>query len=120
MKIKHTPGPWRVLPSMSGPALFVWTERERTRDDRGGYTERCVAKVMPTSPPAPRTAQDVLDEPYNITGEAALANATLIAAAPDLLAALAMLMDDSQVRNALTHEQMSAARAAIAKAEGRA
>lgn len=92
--LAHTPGPWRVLPPTPLATTldqFVWTDNEVRRDDHGGWTDRCVARVLATPPSVPRSAQSVLDEPYDITANAARANAQLIATAPTLLAALQAL-----------------------------
>lgn len=46
------------------------------------------------------------------------ADARLIAAAPDLLAALQTLLDDPYLSDPINNERMAAARAAIARATG--
>ncbi len=100
-KNEHTPGPWAVDPVV--PALVRGPE-----DD-----PRAVANTLPTR----RVTQPTLT---------ALANAQLIAAAPELLAALEALEADVRYlvedgtlsEGALEHPSMVAARAAIAKARG--
>ena len=107
---KHTPGPWLVEPSYhSGPlggegfaigAVFQWPEGEN-------------AFVGLAFTPAIGVG------PYGSDHEA---NACLIAAAPDLLAALKAMMDGAYGNpafpdeNALVEEE---AAKAIAKAEGK-
>lgn len=101
MKLKHTPGPWYVKELKAPAALHVYAEE-------GGMTGISIVDKKPT-------ARDV-------------ANARLVAAAPELLAALKFsLMEWEQY--ALANEPGSAtekarvkamrlATAAIAKAEG--
>lgn len=100
MEHKHTPGPWVAEP-------------EQASDGRG--IAICAPHngwIVATITPEDGRPADVIDE----------ANAALISAAPDLLAALeAMLV--SVYRNApmLSHTmEYDAARAAIAKARGQA
>lgn len=96
----HTPGPWRVVPSGHQQEFTHWIERPATTE----VDRLMVAGVLNTND--------------------AEANARLIAAAPDLLAALKECVgwldpDDMRLVN---HEECRAteqqALAAIAKAEG--
>lgn len=90
----HTPGPWNVLPWFAPGGAEITTVQALNR-----------------------TVADCPGE-----DETAKANARLIAAAPDLLAALERL--EAGVRLWISHgvsdEDMAAARAAIAKARGEA
>lgn len=92
-----TPGPWKVVDGL----LVV-------ADDAEGV-EPLIAKV----------------DDGDVADEQALADARLIAAAPDLLAALAGMVDNIRfagATNRYEHESMAqaviAARAAMAKAQG--
>jgi len=87
MNTKHTPGPWVVVGS------------HVERHDGDGIYSRIAACYETT----------ICEE----HGGTALANARLIAAAPDLLAALRAL-----VHPMASDEDVDHARAAIAKAEG--
>ena len=91
MTIKHTPGPWRV-----------WTPPPNGEQCIGDSKGLMVAVAT-----------------TGITFNETLANARLIAAAPDLLEALQAIIE-SVDRNgaAILTELESAARAAIAKAQG--
>jgi hypothetical protein len=105
MERKHTPGPWITrwdglvgikVPSSRGRMMFhdiAWTVLPK-RDSEGhiiGYEEQ---------------------------KEIREANARLIAASPELLAALESLMDDAEDTGEFSYPAMSQARAAIAKAKG--
>src|SRR5438105_8386535 len=109
MSAKHTPGPWIVneLTRRGGSGLYRWhISTEEGRD----------AEVIATVP-APG-----VDTSHDLSDPVAEANAYLIAAAPDLLAALQVLV------NLASHplidvsglpayaERLEDARAAIAKA----
>lgn len=87
MTTKHTPGPWRAMIGESDPLLIV-----------GGPNEFPVCEVGSVA------GATALDE----------ANANLIAAAPDLLAACQSAMDDGF----LAGEALDLVAAAIAKARG--
>ncbi len=105
MNAKHTPGPWRDDPVRDNDTGDFADSRIEIRDDDGGYIARAFA----------HTNHGVLQ-----------ANARLIAAAPDLLAALEELSDavGSTAQATMYHycrrvrEAQEAARAAIAKARG--
>lgn len=103
---KHTPGPWIVSHAGTGrDGKFVIDEYFVTVDG----ADMAIAA-------------DIIDP---ITGKLSEANARLIAAAPDLLAALQELADDISERHDLTSRStnpgikntVAAARAAIAKAQ---
>ena len=89
MEKKHTPGPWSADECRSGFAVYAYKSGEavvQTEDDEGRYG--------------------------TIANEA---NARLIAAAPELLDALRLVLAHD---GALTGADWTAIRAAIAKAEG--
>ena len=105
---KHTPGPWTLHPGAGKKSeRYIWREAPYP----GG---QCVAAVYPGI-----TGEDerALDYPWSSRQEAADANAALIAAAPDLLAAchaaLAYLDDEDSAG------LVAEIAAAVAKAEGR-
>ena len=88
MTIKHTPGPWRVgTPPPNGEQCI-------------GDSKGLMVAVATTG----------------IALNETLANARMIAAAPDLLEALEGLLN--ALPSATTHPAIKAARAAIAKAQG--
>ena len=92
---KHTPGPWEAV---NGPEDTYYVEECGQRG--------IVAEVL-----------------HICTDEWTDANASLIAAAPDLLAALRDLVDDCESANGCMGNEhkidTDEARAAIAKAEGK-
>ncbi len=93
MSSKHTPGPWELRP-----------DRDRTLYVHPVGKAHRIAKVCGSTSagfPGPE-------------GQRLAADARLLAAAPRLLAALQLLMDDPEVRAQLTHEQAAAAREALA------
>lgn len=100
MKAKHTPGPWAVEDPMFGELTIVETGKQT-------YEWRFIASID-ISPNDPDHSIPIFE---------AKANARLISAAPDLLAALKELVGQ---RDAHFHtlSAWDAARAAIAKAEG--
>jgi hypothetical protein len=96
--LKHTPGPWRMSPSDDG-CDFV----DIHADDWGAFARVVI-----------RMENDDADSPEG------LANANLILAAPDMLAALKIIVDawlSPLEKRALKVEMCEAARTAIAKAE---
>ena len=94
---KRTPGPWRFEPA---------GKRLRVVGARGVW--------LATAEYAP--AHDV--EPGDVDRAQAEANARLIAAAPDLLAALQAMLTALDCES-VSYREIEAAEAAIAKAEGR-
>ncbi len=96
---KHTPGPWEV-----GDGGVRGSEHTIYCSDRTGSA---VATVK--------------FEPIDLTGRSPherAANARLIAAAPDLLAACKMVADIAVSWSPITPGDIAQVRAAIAKAEG--
>ena len=99
---QHTPGPWKIF----------W----RTNDM--DYT-------WPIVGIGEANGEGVVDCGFGVwrDGEEALANARLIAAAPDLLAALKGMLDHcalhSDDRDGQAHDAWINAQAAIARAEGK-
>ena len=105
VKRKHTPGPWIYQPGDMDGDIFIESENE----DRSGVL---VAKVENDGPRA-KEADGYIPE------KMALANAALIAAAPDLLAALEFCADALNTEaGGLYKAHIEQARAAIAKAKG--
>lgn len=96
MKATHTPGPWALDCRTAGTGRTILAE------DQSRYV---AVAIVPSSAETD-------------------ANAALIAAAPDLLAASSLLLDwiDGQIKAGVLPKGLDfpAARAAIAKAEGRA
>mgnify|MGYP001260829464 CR=1 FL=1 len=97
---KHTPGPWTVRRSMPEDGYDCW------------FISAC---------PLPNREVDIGDVAGGYPHEQKEANARLIAAAPELLAALSAMLThmgmDEDEWNKPTYDQ---ARAAIAKATGEA
>jgi hypothetical protein len=104
---KHTPGPWHFCGS------------QYSASDKPAVTARNTGTGYLT----PEGWHYVIPAIDGATNEQAEANARLIAAAPDLLSALAALVDSlasADEEGLLEHApQMEAARAAIAAATGR-
>lgn len=95
MSAQHTPGPWKAIPWQCHAATSVVVERDGT-----------VIQVAECSG-------------FGRMSDESIADARLIAAAPDLLLALGMLTDTIAFLMAGEVEQ-KLARAAIAKATGSA
>lgn len=93
---KHTPGPWKIISEQTAREVQVFEVAEvahfRVTPDRSGDT-------------------------FAAAGDA-YADARLIAAAPELLAALQRLFADNDVRAAAEKGAIASARASIAKATG--
>lgn len=97
MESKHTPGPWWREHNIKGAPNSVCTD-----DEDGGA--RTIASI-------PSGAQDNARD-----------NAALIAAAPELLDALRVMVwryEDTEAMDDEDYPELAAARAALAKAEGR-
>jgi hypothetical protein len=121
--VMHTPGPWRAV-AQGGSSTVVCPSKPRRNDTRipaYGYDEsngHCVG--YPFINDDGSTRLDFVDFSH--------ADARLIAAAPELLAALKsivpafntarIIMQDKEARD-LAGEIVAEGRAAIAKAEGR-
>ena len=107
-KAKHTPGPWRVCKNNDG--VLVWQVGSN-------FT---IAKVtsMPFEP-----SMNICEKAHETKtcSERGAANAALISAAPELLAALAMaLAAEQSLAPAIPRgERIEIMRAAIAKATGK-
>ena len=100
---KHTPGPWKVLTNMGGRRVAVCTEN-------AAPTQAGICEMDSRS--------------INVDYDGQLANARLIAAAPELLGALTgvlpVFFNDSMRTLAKVYaKEIEAAEAAIAKADGR-
>ena len=100
--IKHTPGPWTVTSEISDAVAY--SPRVADIRENGPYRGG-ICRLQ--------SAEHI----GGITGDEVLANAALIAAAPELLEALKWLRTCEE-RGDL-EEAIAAADAAIAKAEGR-
>jgi len=101
---KHTPGPWIVeeCHNIDGSKFL-------TINGQGPYGA-WLADIQ---------GGLINGHPADVT-EKHLANARLIAAAPELLAALKELLADKYLADPINAERMAKTRAAIAKAEGNA
>lgn len=97
----HTPGPWQIE---------FWNDSSRpSRRDT----------------PVITTGRDAIGELFNLWDEDGedreverLANARLIAAAPEMLAALEGLLADKYLADPINADRMGKARAAVAKVKG--
>lgn len=87
--VKHTPGPWYAIPNPEWSGA-KWRIDNKSNAPWANFGEICYASTA--------------------------ANARLIAAAPDLLAALEAAVE----RQGFTNAELIAARAAIAKVKGKA
>jgi hypothetical protein len=99
---KHTPGPWTATPSdpAEGVECFWISVNQQYPPPLRGFRVRDIASVH-----GARTEEEI-------------ANAALIAAAPDLLAALRAMLAVAERRKTSTFRTIAdTARAAIAKAE---
>lgn len=93
-KAKHTPGPWKVASAAACAEIEVME-----------IAEVAHLRVIPAAGGWPAPGEPEVD-------------ASLIAAAPELLEALQRLIDSGDVRDAAEKGAVSMARAAIAKATG--
>lgn len=101
MTLKHTPGPWKVSRADLTAQGFGYCRFVRTVN---------------------KSPMDVAEHICHVCelGDAAedSANARLISAAPDLLAALQGLLSDKYLSDPINNDRMAAARAAVSKATG--
>ena len=100
---KFTPGPWEFLEA----------------DDPNGEYNACRPLTISGGGDDLANIYSADDATVDITRDAAIANARLIAAAPDLLAALKLVRNWGRVED-LAQSEVASIDAAIAKAEGRA
>lgn len=113
---KHTPGPWHLCAHLKYEDQCSCGYRGVIYGPEGDGKAIC----QPGHEPAPEGQE--FTEPQRYPRDVEIANAHLIAAAPDLLAALKkMLPEANRIDQHLrpTFETCEEARAAIAKAEGR-
>ena len=116
---KHTPGPWRA----NGHTVYTADAVEHwlgNRDPKPREVCRCVDNEADDITPGFAAGEDDNAPDF----EDATANARLIAAAPDLLAALQRILElrayiSLEAYKAETWNAAEQARAAIAKAQGR-
>lgn len=94
--MKHTPGPWKIHDEGNTYPLEIFPAA-------GGTLIASVTKAA--------------NGPAGITQEVGRANASLIAAAPELLELLKQFVSDIEERDPIYPTWIDAARAAIAKAE---
>jgi hypothetical protein len=126
MVTRHTPGPWTEHPYTSVTKGICEANEQRPgfehRDIVIGSDKTVIAVVQSHTLPMPYSGYPHVDNDAELE-----ANARLIMAAPDLLAALRLCekclpclrVDNWPPGFALKKEAIEAARAAIAKAEGR-
>ena len=114
-KTKHTPGPWKVSDKMMTDEMVC------RHDTIGAWVHSCryiegAGKLLATaSASAPIGTGFKGGHPQVESRDEMLANARLIAAAPELLAALRMVMEHD---GRLTGADWDTIRAAVDKAEG--
>ena len=121
--MSHTPGPWKhnKHPYSDQPEYVITEHEYLAQDEKGRYLTEGVAEV-PHDSVKQRALIAVLDRSRNVQlglrpQEEAIANAALIAAAPDMLALLKRFQElqcAQEVASLATQVD-----AVIAKAEGR-
>ncbi len=105
MQVKHTPGPWEVVITIDGITIPNWLIQ--------------IGKVKVPAFPYKRIYSEDRTQSGLVQDDEQVANIRLIAAAPDLLAALRCLLDCSDHQNPEVWDAaVSQARAAIARAGG--
>ena len=105
---KHTPGPWRQGFTVETPQTLQWSaEQIAANDSRERRMVFANFSALDEGRSRRRVAVCEREE-----------DARLIAAAPELLAALQRLFADNDVRAAAEKGAIGSARAAIAKATG--
>lgn len=113
---KHTPGPWKIDGGMEntrkGPQMFVWSDRDEKGKGYLGTHEVCVATIHGR----------IFEEGQNLScvEEGVKANARLIAAAPDLLAACESIIRTADNGDTIEPDLwiLNRVREAISKAKG--
>lgn len=112
-KQQHTPGPWEVIGQHVFTKLGATNAHGSKAHDRDGWN---IATINPWA----CTNQDGEDEDMPVSET--MANASLIAAAPELLEALEMIVAEADSYTARTgkpvYNWLDQARSAIAKARG--
>jgi hypothetical protein len=103
-QVKHTPGPWAIRPN----AFDDW-----------GVVRAANGNLVAVARAGEHLTEDQYAEHRRVGTDPYGHNARLIAAAPDMLAALKMLATDNEDAMKFS-DRMNMAAAAIAKAEGRA
>ncbi len=102
MEAKHTPGPWSITNTIMGSAeTTVWPSAV-VAAPYGSVDTVCDFSFMTNKPHGEQQA-----------------NARLIAAAPELLAALRAMIERAEWHGDKDADGLCGARAAVAKAEGR-
>ena len=119
MTTKHTPGPWRIEDIKAGTLINIVPKNQQKAFTRnpwvGDYWQ--IASIATSFCRSKETGSKPHFEHIPLPEGQALANARLIAAAPELLAALELLL--GHVEKGMAHVgSMTQARAAIAKATG--
>ena len=113
-ELKHTPGPWELVPPNHWYIGSGWGVRAKTPEGPGWPTPSATGYYAMCTPP-PHGKEKVREQE---------ANARLIAAAPDLLEALKSLVEYGEGNEdpdvfPEEHLRLNSARAAIAKVEGK-
>ena len=106
---KHTPGPWEVIGQHVFTKLGAANAHGSKASERDGWN---IATINPWA----CTNQDEEEEDMPVSET--MANACLIAAAPDLLEALEYMLETCPGIDNVGDEARKQARAAIAKAKG--
>jgi len=110
-KATHTPGPWKAVPTASGYWKGEFRIESATRTHSGIPLDVALVRRINAETVSPQTADGESD-----------ANASLIAAAPDLLAILTRIIHRATTPlsdGGIDWDDVTAARAIIAKAEGK-
>ena len=121
MKTTHTPGPWEPLRQGTEIQSYEGLHEVSAIAENGAHLSICVVSEGHFT----NATQNGIDEPeYTISSDEAYSNACLIAAAPELLAALEAITKWGEVSgfgNSKRSKQWTMfenARSAIAKARG--
>lgn len=103
MSEKHTPGPWNVMVKLESPSIVVGGVMRR--HEKGDTQDQLAFVCNPDEDNGGQVAW--------------LANARLIAAAPEMLEALQRLIEPAPGVKRMPSWAIGIVRAAVAKAEGR-